>query len=490
MLLLAALPVAAMLIFAVALLGGVEGADVGVLALALLTALVACIPLAIDQGRPPSKRRILLSMFSLFYLAYYVTPALTYYIPAHGPIDAPGMELTMLTPNDIAVGQSVALLGLLSMFLGHYVFGVSPLSRLIPRANRDWSPATVLGVAYFMILLGWVIQILLVVGLMPAALGSGVVTTIGSGLIYGNVLLTYAVLRHRSHLAFLTLCFTVPITSALGFFTGSKLAVVIAPTIMALTVILYRRRIRARWVVLAIVSLALIFPASYFVRDAILEGNTLSVKDALRDPGRTLSRVSRFVSSNRPLDYFSGGLEATGARLDGLGLTSVIIRETPSRVPYQRGRTLALFFVAFVPRILWPEKPEITIGQWITDHYGSGPGVKSATAPSTLGDYYLNFGLAGAVGGLMLLGVILRATHESLLSGQPTAPGLLGAAVILFQLTLRFEGNVAAQYAGTVIALVPILAVHFLIRMLAPPPNRLRRDDASESLPADAHLGA
>jgi hypothetical protein len=479
--LIGALPMGAILIFVLSFAFGIEGEDLELLGLALVTALVACIPLALDQGRPSSQRQILLSVFSLVYLAHYVTPVFTYYIPAQGPVDAPGMALTQLRPRDLVAGQLVALAGLVSLLIGHYAAGGLSRSGLFPRSTRDWPLPVVLGVAVFMILLGWLIQALAVVGALPRELGSGVLSTLGSALIYGNVLLAYSVVRYRSRIGFLALCLTIPFTSLLGFFTGSKTAVLVTPLMVVLTVIVYRRRIHARWMLLGVLGIALLYPTSVFVRQVILADNTLSAAAALRDPSRTVSRVSVFLGGNRPYEYFVEGLEATGARLDGLGVTSVIVRDTPSRVRFQNGRTLGLFFVAFVPRVLWPEKPEITIGQWITDSYGSGPDIASQTAPTTVGDYYLNFGTPGAIAGMLLLGMILRIIHESLLRGRPTAPGLLAAVVILYHLTLRFEGNVATQYAGMVFAVVPILATHLVLRTFVRAP-RSSTGDASGRL--------
>jgi hypothetical protein len=385
------------------------------------------------------------------------------------------------------VGQLVALAGLFGLLVGYVVSGARGLTGLVPQATRDWPPQVLLGVAFSMLPLGWTIQALGSVVALSTIVGSGIISTLSSSVIYGNVLLTHAVLRDRSRIAFLTLCVTVPLTSALGFFTGSKTAVLVAPLIVVLTVILYRRRIRTRWIVLGVLGISLLYPTSVFFREVILVGNTRSAGSALRNPTETLSRVSGFLSTSQPAEYFMQGLESTGARLDGLGVTSVIVRDTPSRVPFQYGSTLGLFFVAFIPRALWAEKPDITIGMWITEVYGSGPGIASHTAPTTIGDFYLNFGTAGVIGGMLLLGILLRFTHECLLRGRPTAPGLLAAVVILYNITLRFESNVGAQYSGTVFAVVPILVTHFVLRAFLPPP-RSRPVDARGGFAADAQI--
>ncbi len=487
--LLGGLPVLAIVIFLIGLALGVSGEDVALMAVALVTALVASLPVVIDQGKPAADRLVMLALLSLCYVAWYVVPVFTYYIPAPGPIDAPGMGLSLLAPGDILVGQGVALAGLVGLLVGHAALGARWISGLLPRATREWPPQVVLAVAMLMLLLGWGILALSIV-VPVTALGSGIISTLASSLIYANALLTYSWVRHRSSFAFLVLCVTIPFTSSMGFFTGSKQSVLVAPMMAALTIILYRRRVHARWIVLGILALTLLYPAHVFFRDVILAGNTLTAAHALRDPMQALSRVGRFLSGQRADEYVAEGFESTGARLDGLGVTSVIVRDSGSRVPFQNGRTLGLFFVAFVPRVLWADKPNISIGQWITDEYGSGPHITSATAPFTIGDYYLNFGLPGVIGGMFLLGVLMRITHECLLRGRPTAAGMLGAVVILYQIAVRFEGNVAIQYAGMVTAVVPVLLTHLVIRVFLPAPRPEPAGAEAPAFTAGAKLGA
>lgn len=471
-LLLALLPLAALAAVAIGMTLGVRGRDVRLLVLAVVTLASALVPVILDQGRLPTRRHVLLSMMSLVYMAHFVTPSFTSYIPAVGPVEAPGMAGSDLMPAHVARGQTVALYGLGALMLGYAIPLGRAVRRLRSHRSRDWPPMVTLLVALVMVTIGWLIQIAGQLGVIPEELGSGVLSTLGSALVYGNVLLTYSVLRHGSYAAFVLLCAIVPVTSALGFFTGSKTYVLVAPMMVVLTTVVWTRRIRLRWVALGVVALALLYPTSEFFRAVILADYTLTAADALQDPNATIMRVSQFVSSSRPGEYFAEGLAATGARLDGLGVTSVIVRDTPRVSPFQNGRTLWLFFVAFVPRVFWPSKPTITIGEFITDVYGSGPMIDSDTGPTQIGDYYLNFGTPGVVAGMVLLGILLRLAHEVFLRDErPTASAMLAVVVILYQLTIRFEGGVAAQYASTAFALIPLGLIALVIRILVPTPR-------------------
>jgi hypothetical protein len=186
------------------------------------------------------------------------------------------------------------------------------------------------------------------------------------------------------------------------------------------------------------------------------------------NPGYTLSAISKYVGSGDASEHLLVGLEATSHRLDGLGIASVIIRDTPSVSPFQNGRTLGLFFVAFVPRMLWPEKPNIQIGQWITDVYGSGPHIDARTAPTPIGEFYLNFGIPGVILGLMLLGTVLRLAHETLSRHRATAPTILAQTVVVLILCLHFAGSVAGVYGQVAFTLIPLYVLHLAIRFVLP----------------------
>src|SRR5258706_2443554 len=219
---------------------------------------------------------------------------------------------------------------------------------------------------------------------------------------------------------------------------------------VALAIILVQRRVAARWIVLGALATMFVCPISEFVRRDILLENTVSAAEPLRNPVATLSRVGRFMSGSRPGDYFVEGISNVVARMDHIGAASVLIRNTPSRAPFLHGKTLGLFFVAFVPRFIWPDKPTITIGRFITNTYGSGPDVESDTAPTMLGELFINFGYPGIIRGMLIYVIVLRIAHESLLVRRPTTPALLVAVAVLLNLSLGFQGGIANNWAVTV----------------------------------------
>ncbi len=457
------LPFAAIIVFTLGVVLGVRGADLPMLGLATLTLTLGVAPAVLDQGRRPSERHLFLSFYALVFAVNYSVPVFTYYIPAIGPVDAPGMARTNLLPGHVVAGQIAALVGYLSLLVGYASPFSAGISRGLPRSRSEWPPGFTVLLGVGMIPVGLAVNVAGRVGMIPPAFGTGVIGIFALAYVYANCLLTIAVLRYKLRLPVVFLAVNIAFSFVYGILTGTKMNMLVAPAAVVLTATLLRGRIRARWLVLGFAAVLLVYPLSDFVKIEVGSTSSRSA-EIIRNPVGTLRIVGDFLSSSRPGEYFVEGLIKSGGRLDALGVTSVLVRDTPGRSPYQHGRTLGLIFVAFVPRALWPDKPGISLGQWITTNYGSGAQVESSTGPSQLGEFYINFGYFGVIAGMLFLGFVMRLAHETLLRHPATTPALLAGVVLLFNLALKFTGSVAATYASVILLLAPIGLAHVAVR--------------------------
>src|ERR1700751_311682 len=76
-----------------------------------------------------------------------------------------------------------------------------------------------------------------------------------------------------------------------------------------------------------------------------------------------------------------------------------------SRTGLQLGKTIADLYYAFIPRILWPEKPIVSRGAWFTTYVGSARSEEEATTSTGMtafGEWYWNFSIPGVVIGTFL----------------------------------------------------------------------------------------
>lgn len=451
----------------IGLASGVRGDDVPMLLWALVTIMAGFGPLVIDAGRPRENRHVFLSMLALAYTLQFVMPIFVLYIPAVGPVDPQAMGDANLMPADIIHGQWIALIGLLAFYAG-YAVPLRPLAqRLLPTRGHEWNRRAAVAAALILVVFGWFFYLGRNFGLIPAALGSGVIGGLASATIFSSSILMAIYLKYRSRFALLLMMSVVPVTMAINFISGSKKAVLLPAAMIVLTWVVTERRIRLRWIAAGFLALILLYPVAQFWRMDILQNNTLSMTHVLTNPGPALARTGNFLSSGRAGDYFEEGFEAASRRLDGIGVVSVLVRDTPSVSPFQNGRTIALIPLAYIPRVIWPDKPVITIGKWVTEAYVPGGHlVESHVGTTWVGEFYLNWGVPAVLMGMLVLGAMLRGAHEVLMRGVQTIPLVVAATIVISQCSLAMQGGVVVAVNGPVVTLIPLALAHGAMRLL------------------------
>lgn len=463
---LGALPLVEMVVLVVGAATGVRGVKLAMLLVAVTTALLAFVPVIVDQARPPGQRHVLIDMLAIMFTAYFVVPVFSQYLFETQPIDPAGMGGAGIVSRDIVAGQLMALLGLASLLVGYAIPLGRGIAGLLPAPLYEWKEVPALTAACVWTGLGWLVYGLGQLGLLPVWLGTGVTGGIADASVFGAALFMTIYVRYRTRISLLFVAWLVVVTTFFNFFTGSKMRVLSPAAMIVLTWIVITGRIRIRWVVLGVLSLVLLFPLSQFYRIVVSEGRTKSAIDILRDPGRAFQSMGRFLAERELGEYMSEGLEATGHRMDALGRTSVIVRDTPSRVPFQNGRTVALVFVAYIPRVVWPGKPGINIGHWITENYGAGAQSTTATGPSWIGELYLNFGAAGVAIGMGVIGAILRVWHELFFRRGGTVLAITAGIIVLFGLMTSVGGGLVGMINSPVFAIVPLVVLHMAVRFM------------------------
>jgi len=449
----------------IGLASGVEGDDVPMMLWALVTVIIGFAPLALDAGRPMEDRHVFLSMLAIVYTAGFVMPIFVHYIPAVGPTDPPALADTNLWPSHIATGQWIAIIGLLAFYAGYALPIRRAVRQVLPKSGYEWGHTAGVTATVMLVFFGWFVFLGRNFGLIPAALGSGVLGGIANATTFSPSLLMALYLKYRSRSALFLLITIVPTTTLIMFMTGSKRAALLPAAMVVLTWVIVDRRIKIRWIVAGFLALILLYPVAHFWRQDILQANTLTIGDVLLNPGPAITRTGDFLASGRVGDYFADGFDAASRRLDAIGVVSVIVRDTPSVSPFQNGRTLALIPVAYVPRVLWPGKPVITIGQWVTEAYvPSGHLLESNLGTTWVGEFYLNWGVTMVILGMLLLGVMLRFAHEALMRVGATVPLIVAATIVISQSSLALQGGVVVAVNGPIFTMIPLVGVHLVMR--------------------------
>lgn len=490
---LVALPVLVMLGVATGVALGVRGADVQVLGMALVTAAVGLVPMLLDFGRAPSRRHLLLFFVLASFLVFFVLSVFTTYFFGEFLLqrkEFENVDLKALRPTDIVRGQTTVLVGLLAMLAGYAI----PLGRMvpggIPRPRRDWSLRATLAAAMVTIPLGWIIYLSSVFGFLPKRLGSGFIGVFANSTYVGIALLMLAYLRYRSGAALALMALMIPPTMAFNYFTSSKGLFFAPVAVSVIAYIVVKRRIQARWIVAAFIAMSLFYPIGEFQRQVILQKNTRSAAWALKKPLEVASRTAKFIGGQEFGNLMLKGVASTLVRFDGLGIATVIVRDCPSRVPYQGGWTIAQIFLSYIPRVAWKDKPQLTSGQWVTDNFAGGPGIISSTGATWIGELWFSFGWPGIVLGMFVMGIFIRLVHEVLFKPGAVMPTQLMAVIVLFMLPPTLGGALMSPINGVIFSAIPVVFMHAFIRIMSGtsrPPTTL--DDESGQLTDQVRAG-
>src|SRR5205085_10759361 len=167
---------------------------------------------------------------------------------------------------------------------------------------------------------------------------------------------------------------------------------------------LRRRLSLTKVLVPTVIILVTVFPLLGFYRG--MSGGKMGFFDRLKSTPDAISRLStKDISS-----MIVGGLMDRSHGIDSLAL---IIKFTPGLGEFKYGKDYLLVpAYAFVPRAVWPDKPENPSVEFGL-RYFANPIVTESTSLGQfhIGDLYRNFALPGIIVGMLLLGVFYRTVY-------------------------------------------------------------------------------
>jgi hypothetical protein len=312
-------------------------------------------------------------------------------------------SVALISPADLAKGYVIYLLGNFAMHVG------MQYTRPLPH-----SPTAKLRVDLHALPLAWLVAIWgagLVSLLKPAWFGF--VGTLAQPLHWAALAaVTIFVLVPRNYFGISRRMFG-PLT-AIGTFgllianliTGSK-AYIMFSFLPIIWMVVVRRDVR-RWA--TILGLALV--ATYFgIVAPTLQNSRLA---SLRVGESSLRHI---VNSIRVLGWSDPNTEGEDL-LSNQGEGFLVRQFDPTPVGFlvgevrrdgfQWGQTMQYATYAFVPRFLWPDKPNVTRGAWFTTYLGASAREAestSSTGITAVGELYWNFGTPGVVTGMLGIGL-------------------------------------------------------------------------------------
>ena len=182
------------------------------------------------------------------------------------------------------------------------------------------------------------------------------------------------------------------------------------------------------------------------------------------------SLVRTHADQNGWLSVAAHGTEVVATRTAHVDLFADVIRQTPESVPYWGGYTYVSLVGSFVPRILWPDKPQKITGQDFGHRYGylyENDRSTSINLPFLV-EFYANFGENGVYIGMFIIGVILAVLQRTLNRPRQTWVRSLCGLVLLLPLVTNIESDFSLIFGGLILnGLAMYLVYRFLLSRCA-----------------------
>lgn len=248
---------------------------------------------------------------------------------------------------------------------------------------------------------------------------------------FGIFYIGYAHERKKMYLV--ALLFTLP-TMLFEFLTGATKMAIILPVVCFLILRHYLvRKIDWKFIPKLASFTLLVFLIGYSYRGP---GGVSEFRASLAEYGQNKTFI---------LETFFG-------RFYGTDSFMVVLDATDEGYPLQWGKTMDDLLYFYVPRALWPDKPEsyaLTFGR---EFLGATSRAGEATAkagvtfftPTLPGELYLNFGVVGLLAGGLLTGMLLWEVYYKLvLRPDCSVKHLLAYAVVMPFVALLLSGPIS-----------------------------------------------
>jgi hypothetical protein len=442
----------------------ISGDNQRVLYVVLLTAICTSPLLVLEEL---NGRYILLSSFLAIYYLYF------------GVADVLALFSSIDRPNGpfLTAAEAVVLVGGLMVLLGYHSMVRLVASRPQQSVATDWQPGMVVMVGFALWALGtaavwyWSVHVIVrrsvEVENHLSALGT---TAIMVGRLVqplGIMMLAYALAISRRKPLLLLILAIVAFQVVLGFVSDSKETAMRGAVLVILVKFLVEGRLPKGWLLGSALFVVFAFPVFQAYRYEVTHLRGVTNEQAADN---LVELVKLAFDSKDKVESGFYGVSGLGFidRASLKGNVHLIVERTGEDVDYQLGHTLQPLLTSFIPRLIWPDKPDVQAGQLMNQEFGVAYERDVYISPSHLGEMYWNFGWAGVIVGMGVVGALLGYMNSCWdLSRRSSLTGLLIISITIYGLCLRFEGTIATGYAVWLRSLAAIGLLHLMFSRAA-----------------------
>lgn len=442
------------------------GSLVGAMYTVVLFALCSAPLLLLDQL---NGRYALLAVFMAIYFVFYGMLDLVTLLK--------GADGLSVRPDGFTAGELGILTGAVLVLLSYRV--AVQLADPPERAAADYSPRTLRLVGTALWLLGSAaytyFQVFVLFDKSNLATARGLASMGPTQTFFvllanmlqpvGVLFLAYGYARYRTISWTGMIIAAVLLQVCIGFLSDVKSEAMLAGVLVIFTKTLIDNRLPKAWLVGAAAFIVVAFPIFVAYRAEITGERGLNRTEAAMEIGKVLDIV---LSANEKAEEKGKTLGPSFFERSSLkSNVELTFDKTGVDVPFQQGLTMIDLPFAFIPRIIWPDKPAVPAGQLFNKQFYHGTD-DTYISPSHLGELYWNFGWTGVFFGMTLIGTILGVIGaRTNLAKSQSLTRLLVLVVTIKGVCMGFEGAIAVAYVIWLRSLGAVVVLHLIFARAA-----------------------
>jgi hypothetical protein len=379
--------------------------------------------------------------------------------------------------DDLTAAEWGILAGAACVLVSYII--TARLPRVAPQDERahDWPMRSILFVGLALWLIGSVSIVYFQVYVVPektivsaqrglASMGPVQVFIVMLGHLVaplGLLILAYGYAKFRAMFWLLLILALMVVQVAIAFVTDIRGYALLPVAVVIVALTLVNNKVPKAWIVGSVIGVALLFPLLSAYRAAITGERGLNRAEAVQDLGKVIDIVLAYQEKLSQRGPQAGG-PVLFQRASLKGNIELEFARAGVDVPLQGGRTLVAIPLAFIPRLIWPDKPDVPTGQLFNREIIQGEVADTYISPSHLGELYWNFGWPGLLSGMLFIGAILGfVAAKCSLAERTSVTRLLILLATVQYLCWGFEGVMSVSYISWMRSMAAIGLLHMLL---------------------------
>jgi O-antigen polysaccharide polymerase Wzy len=411
----------------------------------------------------------LLAVYSLVFFNYFAVGDVMGILVGRTPQTEGGFLTT---------GECVILVAIGAAILGYHTAAKWRNAQITTAAAMDWPflSALMVGVLFWLLgtgaLLYW--QTYIITDRSNASLakslenlGPYLTTVFMAGQLIqplGVLILAYLYAKYRRTPLLVLIVIVVLAQVVLGFIADFKGEAMQAGIIVTVVRIYVDGKLPKGWLIAGALFVVFAFPVFQSYRNLVRGEHGVTSIQALQNLAATIQKA---IEAENKVEAGFGGTAFKGQsfweRSSLKHSVEIIVSRTGVDKPFQMGATLTPIAATFIPKLLWPDKPSVAVGQVFNKEFQLGEVADTYISPSHVGELYWNFGWPGVIVGSLLIGLLLGAVGSRCGAYPRLSLTRLQIMVLtIYAFAVGSEGSIAVAYVPWLRSIAAIGILHWV----------------------------